>query len=85
MVWNSKLYNVYLCGNHHQMSLRIIFHFVDKPSQREDLTAVAGSYTEPRRSSRQRREVYGTLNETMLVRNSVPAKGHQERDRQVRC
>ena len=69
------------------MNPNIIFHFVDKPSQREDLTAVAGSYTEPRRSSRQRREVYGTLNETMLVKNPVAdsAKGHQERDRQVRC
>ena len=33
--------------------------------------ALAQSFSEPRRSSRQRREVYGTLNETMLVRNRV--------------
>ena len=63
-----------------------LFVHIDTPSQREDLTAVAGCYAEPRRSSRQRREVYGTLNETMLVRNPVAdsAKGTQEKDRQVR-
>ena len=37
--------------------------------------ALAQSFSEPRRSSRQRREVYGTLNETMLVRNRVSRDG----------
>ena len=71
---------------HSSNNLFYLLVHLDTPSQREDLTAVAGSYAEPRRSSRQRREVYGTLNETMLVRNPVadPTKGTKEKDIQVR-
>ena len=44
----------------------------------DDLDNAVGSLSEPRRSSRQRREVYGTLNEKLLVWNKV--KGSKSED-----
>eukprot|EP00795_Rhopilema_esculentum_P007509 gene7509-13289_t len=44
----------------------------------DDLDNAVGSLSEPRRSSRQRREVYGTLNEKLLVWNK--GKGSKSED-----
>ncbi len=43
-------------------------------AEREEISKLAEQFSEPRRSVRQRREVYGTLNEKLMVKKGVVDK-----------
>ena len=79
---------------HTLCSTNIISYFVtsigsSKTSQRRrshtDSISFVGSFSEPRRSARHRREVYGTLNESLMVKKcSVePKKDDDGEDQEV--